>query len=43
MAWFYLILGGIFEVGWALGLKYSDGFTNISVLIPTLLLLALSF
>ncbi len=43
MAWFYLILGGIFEVGWALGLKYSDGFTNISVLIPTLLLLVLSF
>ena len=43
MAWFYLILGGIFEVGWALGLKYSNGFTNITVLIPTLVLLILSF
>ncbi|GIN39260.1 MULTISPECIES: DMT family transporter [Heyndrickxia] len=43
MAWFYLILGGIFEVGWALGLKYSNGFTNITALIPTLVLLILSF
>lgn len=43
MAWFFLILGGIFEVGWALGLKYSNGFTNITVLIPTLVLLILSF
>ncbi len=43
MAWFYLIIGGIFEVGWALGLKYSDGFTNLTVLIPTAVLLAVSF
>lgn len=43
MAWFFLIVGGIFEVGWALGLKYSDGFTNVAVVIPTLVLLILSF
>ncbi|MED3965990.1 DMT family transporter [Niallia taxi] len=43
MAWFYLIIGGILEVGWALGLSYSDGFTKIEVLIPTLILLAFSF
>ncbi len=24
MAWFYLILGGLFEMGWALGLKFSQ-------------------
>ncbi len=43
MAWFYLILGGIFEVGWALGLGFSEGFTKIEVVIPTLILLFLSF
>lgn len=34
MAWFYLALAGLFEVGWAIGLKYTEGFTR---LIPTLL------
>lgn len=29
MQWFYLILAGFFEVGWAVGLKFSDGFTKI--------------
>lgn len=29
MAWVYLILGGLFEVGWAIGLKYSAGFTRL--------------
>lgn len=28
-AWPALILAGLFEVGWALGLKYSDGFTKV--------------
>lgn len=28
MAWFYLVLAGIFECGWAIGLKYSEGFTR---------------
>ncbi|MFC0523632.1 DMT family transporter [Pontibacillus salicampi] len=43
MAWLYLIFGGIMEIGWALGLKYSNGFTNIVVVIPTLILMTLSF
>lgn len=34
MAWFYLITAGIFECGWAIGLKYSDGFSK---LVPSLL------
>ena len=34
MAWIYLLLAGLFEVGWAVGLKYTDGFTR---LVPTLL------
>ncbi|GLC89012.1 DMT family transporter [Lysinibacillus piscis] len=43
MAWFFLIVGGILEVGWALGLSYSDGFTNIKVVIPTMIMLVVSF
>ncbi|PSJ59057.1 quaternary ammonium compound efflux SMR transporter SugE [Kumtagia ephedrae] len=34
MAWFLLFVAGLFEVGWAIGLKYTDGFTR---LVPTLL------
>lgn len=28
MAWFLLIIAGLFEVGWAVGLKYTEGFTR---------------
>ncbi len=28
MVWMILLLAGLFEVGWATGLKYSDGFTR---------------
>jgi len=28
MAWIYLIVAGLFEIGWAIGLKYTDGFTR---------------
>lgn len=29
MAWVILVLAGLFEVGWAIGLKYSEGFTRL--------------
>ena len=29
MAWFLLALAGLFEVGWAIGLKYTEGFTRL--------------
>ncbi|MBO6539073.1 MAG: quaternary ammonium compound efflux SMR transporter SugE [Rhizobiaceae bacterium] len=29
MAWFALFAAGLFEVGWAIGLKYSEGFTRL--------------
>jgi quaternary ammonium compound-resistance protein SugE len=29
MAWFYLVIAGLFEIGWAIGLKYTDGFTRL--------------
>ncbi len=28
MAWILLFIAGLFEIGWAIGLKYSDGFTK---------------
>lgn len=28
MAWIILVIAGLFEVGWAIGLKYTDGFTR---------------
>lgn len=28
MAWIVLVIAGIFETGWAIGLKYTDGFTK---------------
>lgn len=28
MAWAYLAVAGLFEIGWAIGLKYSDGFSR---------------
>lgn len=29
MAWIVLVLAGLFEVGWAIGLSYSEGFTKL--------------
>lgn len=37
MAWLYLFLAGLFEIGWAIGLKYTDGFSRLA---PSLLTLA---
>ena len=34
MSWVYLFVAGLFEIGWAIGLKYTNGFTR---LVPTLL------
>lgn len=28
VAWLILVIAGLFEVGWAIGLKYSEGFTR---------------
>lgn len=37
MAWTYLFFAGLFEIGWAIGLKYTHGFTRV---IPTVLTVA---
>jgi quaternary ammonium compound-resistance protein SugE len=37
MSWLFLFFAGLFEIGWAVGLKYTDGFTR---LVPSLLTVA---
>lgn len=37
MAWLYLFIAGLFEVGWAIGLKYTEGFSR---LVPSVLTVA---
>lgn len=43
MAWIYVVLAGIVEIGWAAGLKYSEGFTRPGASIVTVVLMAISF
>ncbi|MDV2077260.1 quaternary ammonium compound efflux SMR transporter SugE [Marinobacter xestospongiae] len=43
MAWIFLILAGLFEVGWAVGLKYTEGFTRLWPSVWTIAAMALSF
>lgn len=42
MAWILLIIGGVFECGWAIGLKYSDGFTRLWPTVWTVLSMVVS-
>ena len=42
MAWLYLLVAGLFEVGWAVGLKYTEGFTRPWPSVWTVAALALS-
>ncbi|HET8876118.1 MAG TPA: quaternary ammonium compound efflux SMR transporter SugE [Casimicrobiaceae bacterium] len=42
MAWLLLVLAGLFEVGWAIGLKYTDGFTRLWPTIGTVLAMIIS-
>ncbi len=49
MAWVLLVAAGILEIGWAIGLKYTDGFTRlwpsiwtIAAMIVSMYLLALA-
>ena len=42
MAWLYLLVAGVFEVAWAIGLKYTDGFTRPWPSVATLAAVILS-
>lgn len=43
MAWFYLLIAGLFEVVWAIGLKYTDGFTRLWPSVITVTAMIVSF
>jgi quaternary ammonium compound-resistance protein SugE len=43
MAWIYLFIAGLFEIGWAVGLKYTEGFTKLWPSVITIAGMILSF
>jgi quaternary ammonium compound-resistance protein SugE len=43
MAWAFLLLAGLLEIGWAVGLKYSEGFTRPGITLLTVLTMIASF
>lgn len=43
MAWTYLLIAGLLEIGWAVGLKTTDGFTRLWPSIATILTMSASF
>lgn len=43
MAWTYLVIAGLFECGWAIGIKYTDGFTKLVPSLLTISAMAISF
>lgn len=42
MAWAILVLAGFFEMGWAIGLKYTEGFTRLWPTVWTIISMAIS-
>jgi quaternary ammonium compound-resistance protein SugE len=43
MPWLYLLLAGLLEIGWAIGLKYTNGFTRLWPSVGTVAAMAVSF
>lgn len=42
MPWLLLLFAGLFEMGWAIGLKYTDGFTRLWPTVLTVLAMLIS-
>lgn len=42
MAWLLLVIAGLFEVGWAIGLKYTEGFSRLWPSVATVTAMAIS-
>jgi quaternary ammonium compound-resistance protein SugE len=42
MAWTYLLIAGLLEVGWAIGLKYTEGFSRLWPSVGTILAMIFS-
>lgn len=43
MAWVYLVIAGLFEIVWAIGLKYTHGFTRLVPSVVTIVGMIVSF
>ena len=43
MAWIYLIIAGLLEIGWAVGLKYTEGFSRLWPTVATFAAMIASF
>ena len=43
LPWIYLAIAGLLEVGWAIGLKYTEGWTRLWPSVGTLVLMFTSF
>ena len=43
MAWSYLIIAGLLEIGWAIGLKYTHGFSRLWPSVATIAAMIASF
>lgn len=43
MNWIYILIASLFEVSWAVGLKYSEGFSNLKASIFTVITMILSY
>ncbi|MDY0189106.1 MAG: quaternary ammonium compound efflux SMR transporter SugE [Desulfuromonas sp.] len=43
MPWIYLVIAGLFESAWAIGLKYTEGFTKLMPSLLTVAAMAISF
>lgn len=43
MAWVVLVIAGVLEIGWAVGLKYTEGFTKLWPTVGTVASLVASF
>ena len=42
MAWIILVIAGLFEIGWAIGLKYTEGFTRLWPTVGTVVAMVVS-
>lgn len=43
MSWIYLVIAGVLEIGWAIGLKYTDGWTKFFPSVVTAIMMIASF
>jgi quaternary ammonium compound-resistance protein SugE len=43
MSWIYLLIAGLLEIGWAIGLKYTEAFTRLWPSVATVACMIVSF